>query len=471
METSCPIFKENERLLKSAQEEKERLRIQAEREYAMQQRRLKRFILHVKRQGESLALRTWRQNASEQKRNRLRLKKFMKHMKMGTESSVFRTWRDNAIEQKQNRVKLQRFLRQMKMAGEAKMFRAWTESVNEIKRVRKTMTRVLHRICNAGLLFGMRKWKAYVSWYTKHILEGTKHELENKIMELQNNQLSLQDQLNGQSAVIQTLLDGKKLRTSFFVWSQYKENRNKARRILTKIAFSALNVPFLHWHRVAMQIKHDTVLKAVAKAAQQEMEVYRKKRAAAFMRQLRQSGLARIFRGWHFNVVERVHQRNVVNRFVKRWKNQGLAKIFLLFVKNRQIRQHHRHVMTRFFTHLSLKKEKMGFKKWHNTVEFMKQQSREAARESKLRMKLAMMEKEASEKLEQLKIREAQQREQYEAKLHEVRETHAKKFCAILSERHIRQNLFGLATFYRQSHKGKECCEIICEALDSARFV
>ena len=164
--------------------------------------------------------------------------------------------------------------------------------------------------------------------------------------------------------VIQTLLDGKKLRTSFFVWSQYKENRNKARRILTKIAFSALNVPFLHWHRVAMQIKHDTVLKAVAKAAQQEMEVYRKKRAAAFMRQLRQSGLARIFRGWHFNVVERVHQRNVVNRFVKRWKNQGLAKIFLLFVKNRQIRQRHRHVMTRFFTHLSLKKEKMGFKKW-----------------------------------------------------------------------------------------------------------
>ena len=242
-------------------------------------------------------------------------------------------------------------------------------------------------------------------------------------MELQKNQLNLQDQLNGQSAVIQTLLDGKKLRTSFFVWTQYKENRNKARRILTKIAFSALNVPFLHWHRVAMQIKHDTVLKAVAKAAQQEMEVYRKKRAAAFMRQLRQSGLARIFRGWHFNVVERVHQRNVVNRFVKRWKNQGLAKIFLLFVKNRQIRQRHRHVMTRFFTHLSLKKEKMGFKKWQDTVEFMKQQSREAARESKLRMKLAMMEKEAADKLEQLKIREAQQREQYEAKLHEEKRT------------------------------------------------
>ena len=40
----------------------------------------------------------------------------------------------------------------------------------------------------------------------------------------QNNQLNLQDQLNGQSAVIQTLLDGK-LRTGFFVWTQYKENR------------------------------------------------------------------------------------------------------------------------------------------------------------------------------------------------------------------------------------------------------
>ena len=204
METSCPIFKENERLLKSAQEEKERLRIQAEREYAMQQRRLKRFILHVKRQGESLALRTWRQNASEQKRNRLRLKKFMRHMKMGTESSVFRTWRDNAIEQKQNRVKLQRFFRQMKMAGEANMFRAWTESVNEIKRVRMTMTRVLHKFVMLACYLACENG-GYVSWYTKHILEGTKHELENKIMELQNNQLSLQDQLNGQNAIIQLL--------------------------------------------------------------------------------------------------------------------------------------------------------------------------------------------------------------------------------------------------------------------------
>ena len=41
----------------------------------------------------------------------------MKHMKFGTESSVFRTWRENAIEQKRNRVKLTRFVKQMKMAG------------------------------------------------------------------------------------------------------------------------------------------------------------------------------------------------------------------------------------------------------------------------------------------------------------------------------------------------------------------
>eukprot|EP00943_MAST-04B_sp_MAST-4B-sp1_P004580 g4580.t1 len=57
----------------------------------------------------------------------------------------------------------------------------------------------------------------------------------------------------------------------------------------------------------------------------------------------------------------------------------------------------------------------------------MKQQAKEAARESKLRMKLAIMEKEAADKLEKIKQREAQQREQYESKLHEVREMHAKK--------------------------------------------
>ena len=421
------FMKENERILQSAKEEKEQLALRAQREHAMQQRRLKRFLTHVKRQGESLALRTWKQNAMERKRQRLKLQRFMKHMKFGTESSVFRTWRENAIEQKRNRVKLTRFVRQMKMAGALKVIKTWVANVEEIKRVRQTMVRVLHRVCNAGLLFGMRKWKTYVNWYAKNILEGTKHEMENKIMELQDSHNQLQEQLNGQTAVIQTLLDSKKLRTSYFTWSKFKNDRLKARRILTKIAFSALNVPFIHWRRVATQIKHDAVMKAVAKAAQEEMAVYRKKRAESFMRQLRLSGVSRVFRGWRFNAVERMHQRNVVNRFVKRWKNQGLAKIFLLFVKNMQVRKHHRYVMTRFFTHLSLKREKMGFKKWVEVVQFTKQQAAEEARESKIRMKLAMMEKEAADKLQKIKEREELQRAQYESKLHEVREIHAKK--------------------------------------------
>ena len=166
--------------------------------------------------------------------------------------------------------------------------------------------------------------------------------------------------MNGQTAVIQTLLDSKLYK--LLPWSKFKNAVIKARRILTKIAFSALNVPFMHWRRVATQIKQDAVMKDVAKPAQEEMAVYRKKRAESFMRQLRLSGVSRVFRGWRFNAVERMHQRNVVNRFVKRWKNQGLAKIFLLFVKNMQVRKHHRYVMTRFFTHLSLKKEKWDLK-------------------------------------------------------------------------------------------------------------
>ena len=61
-------------------------------------------------------------------------------------------------------------------------------------------------------------------------------------------------------------------------------------------------------------------------------------------------------------------------------------------------------------------------------------------------MKLAMMEKEAADKLEQLKIREAQQREQYEAK-YMKQEKRTQKSFAQSYRRYLRQTFFGLATF------------------------
>ena len=386
---------------------------EAERQEELRQERvLERFVRKFRKRVENAIFSTWSHKVRDKVAARKHMRRMISRFEKKDIAAGFLQWKRVIIslvrtekEERENNIKLERFIFMMTKNTEIQVFRTWVQNAREQKRFR---------------------------------LENSWHSLEDKYNEL----LKFNEQ---QAAVIEKLMQGRSrligvgnLRVSINSWIMYKVKRQKARKTINQLLLSKERSAFIHWRDSLAKDKAEKLLKALAKAGQQEMEAqalknqqelerYKRQRMEAFMRQLMQGELARTFRSWQGNAREIKRGRLIMNRFVKRWKNLELHRIFGKIQTFAKERKYNRRLAEKFFLQLEYKHEKMGFEKWLLVTVELKASREAEKREAQVRAELAAMTKQAEANMLKAAERAEEMKEEMNKKMKNMQELQAKR--------------------------------------------